>query len=98
MTGDLGDKVSADLNYSLKRLIRGLYSENHGVKQGYFLTSVLVLNRFANLVDFDKYLKHVFNETKTTKAMKSSEANNMSLGRMMCMSACVEAKVFIHGS
>ena len=31
-TGDLGDKVSADLNYTLKRLIRGLYSENHSVK------------------------------------------------------------------
>jgi hypothetical protein len=28
-TGDLGEKVSADLNYSLKRLIRGLYSDNH---------------------------------------------------------------------
>lgn len=32
MTGDLGEKVSADLNYTLKRLIRGLYSENHQVK------------------------------------------------------------------
>jgi hypothetical protein len=31
-TGDLGDKVSADLNYTLKRLVRGLYSENHDVK------------------------------------------------------------------
>lgn len=28
-TGDLGEKVSADLNYTLKRLVRGLYSENH---------------------------------------------------------------------
>ena len=41
-TGDLGDKVSADLNYTLKRLVRGLYSENHTVKQGFFLASVLV--------------------------------------------------------
>lgn len=31
-TGDLGDKVSADLNYTLKRLVRGLNSENHTVK------------------------------------------------------------------
>ena len=30
--GDLGDKMSADLNYSIKRLVRGLYSENHSVK------------------------------------------------------------------
>ena len=32
MTGDLGVNVSADLNYTLKRLVRGLYSENHSVK------------------------------------------------------------------
>ncbi len=31
-TGDLGDGMSADLNYALKRLIRGLCSENHAVK------------------------------------------------------------------
>ena len=93
-TGDLGEKVSADLNYTLKRLIRGLYSENHNVKQGYFLTTVLVLSRFKNVIDIDKYLKHVFNETKVSKGMKSSEQNNMTLGRMMCMSACIEAKVF----
>jgi hypothetical protein len=31
-TGDLGEKVSPDLNYTLKRLIRGLFSENHAVK------------------------------------------------------------------
>lgn len=64
LTGDLGEKVSADLNYTLKRLVRGLYSENHAVKQGFFLSSVLVLSRFKALIDFEKYLKHVFNETK----------------------------------
>ena len=97
-TGDLGDKVSADLNYTLKRLVRGLYSENHTVKQGFFLASVLVLSRFKGQIDLDKYLKHVFNETKVSSqagAVKSSEINNMSLGRMMCMSACVEARIFI---
>lgn len=63
-TGDLGEKVSADLNYSLKRLVRGLYSDNHQVKQGFFLASVLVLARFKAQIDFEKYLKHVFTETK----------------------------------
>lgn len=48
LTGDLGEKVSADLNYTLKRLVRGLYSENHQVKQGYFLANVLVLTKFKN--------------------------------------------------
>lgn len=94
-TGDLGEKVSADINYTLKRLIRGLYSENHQVKQGFFLASVLVLTKFKSLVDFEKYLKHVFAETKVNQAMKSSEAHNMSLGRMMCMSACIESRIFI---
>jgi hypothetical protein len=58
--------VNADLNYTLKRLIRGLYSENHPVKQGFFLASVLVLSKFKPLIDFEKYLKHVFAETKLT--------------------------------
>jgi hypothetical protein len=30
--GDLGDKMTADLNYSLKRLVGGLCSDNHTVK------------------------------------------------------------------
>jgi len=97
-TGDLGDKVSADLNYTLKRLVRGLNSDNHAVKQGFFLASVMVLNKFKHLIDFEKYLKYIFNETKNSSAMKSSESNNNSIGRMMCMSACVEAKIFISGS
>ena len=99
LTGDLGEKVSADLNYTLKRLVRGLYSDNHQVKQGFLLSSVLVLAKFKSQIDFEKYLKHVFSETKASKAMKTSEINNMTLGRMMCMSACVEARVFqSHGS
>ena len=38
-TGDLGEGMTADLNYALKRLIRGLCSDNHAVKKGYFLAS-----------------------------------------------------------
>ena len=86
--------MSADLNYTLKRLMRGLCSENHSVKQGFFLASVLVLSKFKGQVDFEKYFKFLFNETKTSNAMKSSEANNMAMGRMMTVSACVESKVF----
>ncbi len=86
--------MSADLNYTLKRLVRGLYSENHQVKQGFFLASVLVLSKFRSAIDFEKYLKHVFAETKVHASMKSSEGNNMALGRMMAMSACIEARIF----
>lgn len=39
LTGDLGDGMTADLNYALKRLIRGLCSDNHAVKKGYFLAT-----------------------------------------------------------
>lgn len=40
--------MTADLNYTLKRLVRGSYSDNHAVKQGFFLASVLVLSRFKD--------------------------------------------------
>ena len=59
------------------------------------MTSVLVLSKFKNIIDFEKYLKHVFSETKANASMKSSETHNMALGRMMSMSACVEARVFL---
>lgn len=58
----------------------------------------MVLNKFKNLIDFEKYLKYVFSETKNTSDSKSSETNNNAIGRMMCMSACVESKTFGHGS
>ena len=32
LKGDLGEDMSADLNYTLKRCVRGLCSENHQVK------------------------------------------------------------------
>ena len=55
---------------------------------------MLVLNRFKSSIDFEKYLKHMFSETKVNQTMKSAETNNASLGRMMCLSALIEAKVF----
>jgi hypothetical protein len=57
-----------------------------------------VLGRFRNQIDFEKYLKHLFTETKVNQSMKSSEASNMSVGRMMAVSALIEAKVFINGT
>ena len=39
-TGDLGDQMSPDLNYTLKRLMRGLNSDDHTVKRGFFLVTV----------------------------------------------------------
>ena len=46
LTGDLGEGMSADLNYTLKRLVMGLSSENHTVKRGFFVATVEVVRRF----------------------------------------------------
>ena len=70
MTGDLGENMSADLNYTIKRLIRGLTSDNHAVKQGYFLATSTVLSRFKKQIDLMKLLKQISEETKTSKSMK----------------------------
>lgn len=77
--------------------MRGLASENHAVKQGFFLASVLVLSRFKAVIDFEKYIKWMFGETKVNQAMKSAEANTVSLGRMMCLSALIEARTYLVG-
>jgi len=84
--------MSADLNYTLKRLVRGLYSENHAVKQGFFLASVVVLNRFSNIVNYDKYLAFIMEETKTNSGMKNPEVHAMMMGRMMCASAIIDSQ------
>ena len=89
-TGDLGDKMSADLNYTLKRLVKGLNSDNHLVKQGFFLASVMVLNRFKGLIDFDKYIAFIQEETKTNSGMKNPEVHSANMARMMCFSAIIE--------
>lgn len=70
LTGDLGEDMSADLNYTVKRLIRGLTSDNHAVKQGYFLATSAVLARFKKPIDGLKLLIMISEETKTSKTMK----------------------------
>ena len=90
--GDLGDKVNADLNYSLKRLVRGVCSENHTVKQGFFIASVMVFNRFSNIVDFDKLIAFIQEETKTNSSMNSTEIHAACMGRVLCMSALIESR------
>mmetsp|Transcript_36263 Transcript_36263/g.44217 ORF Transcript_36263/g.44217 Transcript_36263/m.44217 type:complete len:105 (+) Transcript_36263:88-402(+) len=80
LTGDLGEGMSADLNYTLKRLVRGLTSDNHSVKRGFFLASVSVLRSFKAQVDITKLIKLVKDETKTSKTMKNPEINALALG------------------
>jgi hypothetical protein len=91
LKGDLGDDMSADLNYTLKRLIGGVVSDNHQVKKGFFIALVAVLRRFKAQVDLPKFLTHVKEETKVTKLMKPHDINAAILGKLMVLSALVEA-------
>jgi len=59
MTGDLGADMAPDVNYTVKRLVRGLISDNHAVKRGFFLASVQVLARFKEAIEFQKYVDFI---------------------------------------
>jgi hypothetical protein len=70
LSGDLGDEMSPDLNYSLKRLVKGLTSENHAAKKGFFLGLVSVLSTFQKKINAMKLLSLMNDESKITKGMK----------------------------
>ena len=93
-TGDLGEGMTADLNYALKRLIRGLCSDNHAVKKGYFLASSQVLARFKKQIDAMKLLKFITEETKTSKIMKQPEIHSQTIAKLMCLSVIVESQLY----
>ena len=98
LTGDLGDGMSADLNYTLKRLNRGLSSENHRDKRGFFLANVEVVRRFKAKIDMVKLIAYIKEETKTSSTMKNPEINALALGQLMCLSALVESEAYQHGA
>jgi len=90
--GDLGANMAPDVNYTVKRLVRGLISDNHTVKRGFFLASVQVLGRFKEAIDFQSYIDFILEETKTSEGMKNPEIHSIQMGRMMCISAIVESQ------
>lgn len=98
LKGDLGDDMSADLNYTLKRLISGVISEDHTIKKGFFIALVAVLKRFKAQIDLQKFMVFVGEETKVTKLMRPGEINAAILGKLMVMSAIVEAQAFQAGT
>ena len=93
-TGDLGEGMSADLNYTLKRLVRGLSSENHTIKRGFFLATVEVGRRFKAQIDTIKLIRYMKEETKTASTMKNPEINALALGQFMCLSTLVESEAY----
>ena len=86
--------MSADLNYTIKRLVMGLSSENHAVKRGFFLATVGVFKTFKSQIDITKLTEFIFEETKTASTMKNPEINALVLGRLMCMSALIESEAY----
>ena len=86
--------MNADLNYAIKRLIRGLTSDTHSVKRGFFLGTVLVLKRFKTQVDLPKLVEFVNEETKVASGVRGQELHSLMMGRMMCISAIIEAEFF----
>ena len=86
--------MSADLNYALKRIVKGLTSENHLVKQGFFLAASQVFSRFRKQIDGMKLLKFITEETKTVKGMKQPEVHSQTIGKLMCISAIVESQLY----
>ena len=86
--------MSADLNYTLKRVINGLTSDIHNVKRGFFLVAVDVFSRFKKKIDLCKMMKLVQKETKTSSTMKNPEIHSLLLGRMMCLSAIVDSQTY----
>ena len=71
---DLGNLI-ADVNYALKRLVKGMNSENHAVKKGFFLALVEVLKAFHANVDEKRLITYIVRESKITASMKPQEAN-----------------------
>jgi len=90
--------MSADLNYTLKRLVRGLASENHTVKKAYFLVMVEVIRRFKTQIDPSLLIKFIKEESKTTQIMKNPEIHMLTLGQLMCLSALIESEIYQTGS
>jgi hypothetical protein len=86
--------MSADLNYSIKRLVRGLVSDNHLVKRGFYLSLSQVLSRFKKQTDPLKFLRFVADECRTSKGMKNPEVNALIIGKMMCLTATVESQLY----
>ena len=98
LKGDLGDDMSADLNYTLKRLIGGVTSEDHTIKKGFFIALVAVFKRFRAQIDLLKVMAFLYEETKLTKLMTPREVNAAILGKLMVVSALVEAQAFQTGT
>jgi hypothetical protein len=75
-------------------LIGGISDQLENSVQGYFLTLTLVLKKFRDNVDIEKFIKFIVDETGLSKAQTKSERNGLALGRLLILSTFVEANMF----
>lgn len=81
----------ADLNYTVKRLVKGLTSEDAQVKEGLYLGLVTVLRKFGSIIDTHKYISLIDHKTKTHNKMKQSEKSALIEGRVFAILALIES-------
>lgn len=76
-----GDELSPDLNYSLKRLVRGLSSSRQGARQGYAVALGELLRRFPS-IHLDSVLELIEEYLKVSASAKSHEERNVYFGQV----------------
>ena len=82
---ELGQK--ADLEYTLKRLVRGLASSRSAARQGFALCLAELLATFKEEVPLVKVMEIVDAETKVAKSMLGSEQREMLFARVFALLA-----------
>jgi DNA polymerase phi len=82
----------ADLEYGLKRLVRGLSSSRLSARQGFAACLCEVLGTFGpNLVPSSEILRLIDESTQVTGAMKGSEERDALFGRLFGYVALIRA-------
>mmetsp|Transcript_13623 Transcript_13623/g.26301 ORF Transcript_13623/g.26301 Transcript_13623/m.26301 type:complete len:1289 (+) Transcript_13623:159-4025(+) len=86
----VSDASSEDHEYSVKRLLSGLCSNNGAARMGFVVALTQVLRR-AGDVDMAALLKRIEKVTTVNAAMKNNEQKDKYLGRMFAISAVVRS-------
>jgi len=76
------------------RLISGISEQLEHSVQGFFLTLTLILQRFGEKIDFDKFIKFTVDKTGLGQAQSKSERKGLAFGRLLVLSCLSEAGVF----
>eukprot|EP01022_Parablepharisma_sp_SALTPOND_P019730 TRINITY_DN340_c3_g1_i1.p2 TRINITY_DN340_c3_g1~~TRINITY_DN340_c3_g1_i1.p2 ORF type:complete len:825 (+),score=188.64 TRINITY_DN340_c3_g1_i1:11932-14406(+) len=87
---DYGSNITEDLNYTLSRLIKGMSSDNNGVKEGFYIAFSLVLASFRSISPA-ALIKTIVRETAATQAASKKEAKSVKTGRVLLLAAIAKS-------